>query len=190
MKIVSLIHDLCFNRLIKDGYVIKNKDGNTLVFWNIVDVILLLFYVSVTFYTIWVFENPSTIALFLNFIVILRFCWGRILKKNYELDDYFRLHEHEVINAQDIFNRVRTKQIYINCSMAIAFAVGFVGYLILAYIDKEDIKEMVGMLMFIKLILSISSLVTIYDNFQEVIERLFLAKPSMFIRERSNKEEI
>ena len=181
---------MCYKKLIKEGYLVKNEAGNTLLGWNIADVILLWLYVSVTFYTIWISKRPSTVALFSNFIVILRFCWGRILKKNYELDDYFRTHKYEIINAEDIFNRVRTKQIYITCFMAIAFAVGFIGYLLLVYIDKSDITAMDGMLIFVKSILSISSLVAIYDNGQTVIEGLFLAKPSMYIRGKLHKEEI
>lgn len=186
---VKKIRDLYYRKLIKQGYLVENVEGNTLVFWNIIDVVLLWIYVSVTFYTIWISKRPSTVALFLNFIVILRFCWGRILKKYYEIDEYFRNHKYEIINAEDIFNRVRTNQIYITCFLAIVFIVGFIEYCVLVYIDKVDITAMSGMLILVKIVLSISSLAAIYDNGLALIERLFLAKPSMYIREELHKEE-
>lgn len=185
------IKNFFYNRLIKKGYLVNNKDGNTLFYLYLIDVILFLLYLIFTYVNIWRLSPgvPTTVGLLTNFLVILRFGWGKFLKKNSEINNYFELQKHEIIQSDDVLIRVRTNQIFFHCCMAIVYAVGFVWFFTIVYIDNIAIDTMKGTKVLIKLILSISSLAAAYDNFQSMQEGIYLAVPAIYVRTNFDKEK-
>ena len=173
------------HRLIKQGYLVNNEKGNYLFSSYLLNFIMYFLYVITSCVVIWYDSSgpPSIAALIANFFVIIICISDRRLQKKTEINKYLEKYKAEIIYEYNILNKVRDGQIRNLASMAIVYAVGFLGYIIVVYYDKVDTNNIHGVLIFMKILLTCSIIATLYDKWRTMNEGVFLAVPSSYIRQ-------
>lgn len=171
-------------KLIKKGYLVNNEKGNHLFGSYLLNFIIYYLYVIPTLVVIWYDSAgpPSIAALIANFFVIVICISDRRLQKKSEISAYLEENKTGIIYAYDILNKVRENQIKNLCTMAIVYAVGFFGYVVVVYGDKVDVDSIPMVLLIMKMLLSLSVIATLYDKWRTMNEGMFLAVPSFYIR--------